>query len=62
MKNETKLTDKTASIGKEVLCEVLNTWDNKKVVYKGTLEECEKYLKGNNICQMNYSKLVLRRL
>jgi len=62
MKNETELNHDTASVGNLVLCEVLNTWDNRKVVYKGTIEECEKYLKGNNIYQMNYSKLVLSRL
>ena len=62
MENKTELTDKTANSDKVLLCEVLNTWDNKKVIYKGTIEECEKYLKGNNVYQMNYSKLVLRRL
>lgn len=62
MEKETELTDKPANSDKVVLCEVLNTWDNRKVVYKGTIEECEKYLKGNNIYQMNYSKLVLRRV
>jgi len=36
---------------------VVDTWNNLKVVYKGTKDDCEKYVKGNNVYQMNYSKL-----
>lgn len=38
---------------------VINTWDNNKVVFTGTFLECEKYIRGNNVYQMNYSKLKL---
>lgn len=36
---------------------VIDTWDNDKVVFTGSKEDCEKYIRGNNIYQMNYSKL-----
>jgi hypothetical protein len=62
MENKTKLTDEQPLAYKHLLCEVLNTWDNCKVVYKGNVTECEKYINGNNVYQSNYSKLVLRRL
>lgn len=41
---------------------VIDTWDNEKIVYKGTLEQCINYIKGNNIYQMNYSKLRLKTM
>ena len=40
--------------------EVIDTW-NKKIVYTGTKEQCENYLKGNNVYQMNYSKLRINK-
>lgn len=40
--------------------EVFDTW-NKKVTYTGTKEGAESFIKGNNIYQMNYSKLVMRQ-
>jgi len=59
----TNLSEKTTGNNANLLlCEVLNTWDNCKVVYKGTITECEKYISGNNVYQCNYSKLILRRL
>jgi hypothetical protein len=39
--------------------EVLDTWKN-EIVYTGTKEQCENYIKGNNVIQMNYSKLRLK--
>lgn len=39
---------------------VINTWKKDSIVYKGTKEDCEKYIKGNNIYQMSYSKLKLK--
>lgn len=38
---------------------VINTWDNNKIVFKGTYEACVKYINGNNVYQSNYSKLKL---
>lgn len=38
---------------------VINTWTN-KIVYKGSYDQCVKYIQGNNTYQMNYSKLVLK--
>lgn len=38
---------------------VVNTW-NGRTEYRGTLDACLKYIQGNNVYQMNYSKLVLR--
>jgi len=40
--------------------EVIDTW-KKKIVYTGTKEQCETYMKGNNVYQMNYSKLKLNK-
>lgn len=40
--------------------EVLDTWKENKVVFTGTKEECENYIRGNNKYQMNYSKLRLK--
>lgn len=40
----------------EISYEVFDNW-KKTVVYKGTEENCAKYLLGNNVYQMNYSKL-----
>ncbi len=39
---------------------VIDTWDNFKIVHKGTRDDCEKYVKGNNVYQMNYSKLRIK--
>ena len=39
---------------------VINTWDNNRVVLEGTLEQCTNYIRGNNVYQMNYSKLRLQ--
>lgn len=41
--------------------EVLDTW-SKKIVYSGTQEQCMNYLRGNNVYQMNYSKLKLKKI
>lgn len=41
---------------------VVNTWNNNKTVYSGNLEQCIKYIQGNNIYQMNYSKLILKKI
>lgn len=41
---------------------VLNTWNNNEVVFKGSISDCEKYIKGNNVYQMNYSKLKIKKL
>lgn len=40
--------------------EVIDTW-NKKIVYTGTQEQCENYIKRNNVYQMNYSKLRINK-
>lgn len=40
---------------------VLNTWSEGAVVYRGSRRECEKYLSGANVYQMNYSKLIIQR-
>ena len=45
-----------------MLYAVLNQWDNNKQVYKGNLEDCKKYISGNNVYGLSYSKLVLRQL
>jgi hypothetical protein len=39
---------------------VIDTWNKDNVVYKGTKEECENYINGKNVYQMNYSKLKLK--
>lgn len=41
--------------------EVIDTWKN-KVVYKGKKELCLNYIRGNNVYQMNYSKLKLNKI
>lgn len=41
---------------------VLDTWHENKRVYKGTKEECVKYIQGMNVYQMNYSKLRLTHI
>lgn len=38
---------------------VIDTFNKDKTVFEGKLEDCEKYIKGNNIYQSNYSKLRL---
>lgn len=38
---------------------IYDTW-NKKIVYEGSYEECEKYLDKHNIIGYNYSKLRIR--
>lgn len=43
----------------EIEYEVIDTWKN-NIVYTGTKEGCENYIRGNNTYQMNYSKLILR--
>ena len=40
---------------------VINTWSNNKTVFEGSKADCEKYIRGNNIYQSNYSKLRLRK-
>lgn len=42
--------------------QVINTWGNNKVVFNGDLDECERYIRGNNSYQMNYSKLILKKV
>jgi hypothetical protein len=44
----------------EVEYEVYDMW-KLKVVHKGTREQCEHYVKGNNVYQMNYSKLKINK-
>jgi hypothetical protein len=41
---------------------VINTWKNDSVVYKGNEEQCKNYINGNNVYQMNYSKLRLKTI
>ena len=36
--------------------EILNTWTN-KIVFTGSIEQCETYIKGNNVYGLGYSKL-----
>ena len=38
---------------------IINTFDNNKIVFEGTIESCVKYINGNNVYQSNYSKLKL---
>ena len=45
-----------------MLYAVLNQWDNNKQDYKGNLEDCKKYISGNNVYGLLYSKLVLLQL
>lgn len=40
---------------------VINTWNENKVVYKGTYDQCVHYLRGNNSYQCNYSKLRIEK-
>jgi hypothetical protein len=40
--------------------EVYDNW-KQKVVYTGMKEQCEHYVKGNNVYQMNYSKLKINK-
>lgn len=42
--------------------EVINLWENKKIVYKGTYKECVDYVRGNNVYQMNYTKLQIKEV
>jgi hypothetical protein len=44
---------------KELEYEVYDTW-NKKIVYIGNEEACINYIRGNNVYQMNYSKLEMQ--
>jgi len=41
---------------------VLDSWNNDKIVYTGTLKQCINYINGNNDYQMNYSKLKLKEI
>lgn len=45
-----------------MLYAVLNQWDKNKEVYRGNLEECKKYISGNNVYGYCYSKLLLQKL
>lgn len=38
---------------------VLDQWNNNKVVYSGSKEQCVKYIQSNNNYQCNYSQLIL---
>jgi len=40
--------------------EVIDNW-KQKIVHTGTKEQCENYLRGNNVYQMNYSKLRINK-
>lgn len=36
---------------------IINTFDNNKIIYRGSLEQCKKYIQGHNVYGYNYSKL-----
>ncbi len=39
---------------------VLDTWNGNRIACEGSKDKCLSYMQGNNVYQMNYSKLVLR--
>lgn len=41
---------------------ILNTFDNDKKVFEGSVVNCEKYLSKNNEYQINYSNLKIAYL
>jgi len=39
--------------------QVIDQWNNNKVVCKGSKEACTKYIQSNNNYQCNYSQLII---
>jgi hypothetical protein len=46
----------------EIEYEMIDTWNENRIVYTGTKEQCVNYLRGNNMYQINYSKLQMKNI